>query len=327
MNRLLCKKKTRQTEQSLYRKGRERSLHLDTAFKHRSFADMENVPGMSEDTFYEKGDGEFGGIGKRKPRRDSDEDSDEIYDAKIDFFRYIANANMHMKEKCDTKVKTKEKRKIMFTETSFTGPNYEGQQIRVEMQVGKAERIVTKTGKKTSKAKISTGKDDQFTQSKPFDKSKVVAEDEVEENQDQMWAMNTPSYSVPEMLGSFGMEPLREAKRGRKRSESKIVDSMAGNTPFFEKIGGKMNRCISLPMVGRSSSVPILSNYIIDLEDTSSLHNDDEQSSDNLLDRAATGIAMNEKDDALVVMEEPQGSPTKDDEQMDGITAESEKVS
>ena len=266
MKRLLRRKKKHHDDPTSFSGGRAKALHLDTAFQNKGFADMENLEG-SGSLFQGEDKYDFEPLKKEN----DNEDKDEMYGAKIEFFKYITNGNLQVDETTQVKTK-KEKRKILFTETSFIGPNYEGQQIKVEMQVGKAERVVTKKGKKNEKANKTTSKESNYSEKKASSHLKGVADDIAEKNRTYPWKKQPIADDgpvLPHMIQSFGLEmnnyPGMSKQKKAKKKNSKTMEYQS----YSQQIGGQIQRCISLPSVDISRSPNTYSSYLSNFDDLS----------------------------------------------------------
>ena len=220
-------------------------LYLDTAFQHRTFADIDDLqygPSRSRNNMAQE--------------NESTTDIDKIRQIDVaDFLRYFSEDGDQSKHTRKKKSKKKQDSGFHFYETSFMG-KFDGTVTDTQaLRSQSSENLRTRTLKFSDDTKVSDDSDRFKDVKMRKSSSDKVLNNIVNRNQEYAWRnMTAPSESHFSMgasttRGSIGVANFgfsQESNLDKNITEKKG----SGNVSLSLQIGGNMRRAISLPGVG-----------------------------------------------------------------------------
>ena len=296
MKRLLRKKKQHFDEHRIPEHAR--TLRVDTAFKDKSFGDIERL---------EIGDGLFNAVAIDDFKSWRIEGSEE-WGTKDDVrINPLQHANMEeVSEIAETK-KEWEKNMVAFKDAPLIDTRNE----ELQMMVGEYEQIAAKSDYQYEMAKHAARMDTNHPRTKAFCLSQDTSEDIFEGSYgSKTKARLVESFSTPDW--SFGA-PVRSKSNGegKKDKGQRRISGQMPNQPYIQKIGGQIHKSISLPNVICSSSFLTYSSYDGVFDETSLSDGD---TNDSILGDLVTTAAADNVTEELQRRELCSGSNSSNDE-------------
>ena len=219
-------------------------LYLDTAFQHRTFADIDDLqhgPSRSSTDMAQV--------------NESTTDIDKIRQIDVaDFLRYFSEDGDQSKNTRKKKLKKKQNSGFHFSETSFMG-KFDGTVHNTQaLRSQSSENLRTRTLKFSDDTKISDGTDRFVNLKLTKSSSDKVLNDIVNRNQEYAWRNITAPSESHLSMGASTTREIGIANFGFSQ-ESNLDKNMtemkgSGNVSLSLQIGGNMRRAISLPGVG-----------------------------------------------------------------------------